>query len=62
MAHNLLYYGYYKYGVMPWLDHGIQSFTKIFSGYRGQAGVVAWIRNCHKKGVILAKGGNLEKL
>ncbi|WP_341793915.1 MULTISPECIES: palindromic element RPE4 domain-containing protein [unclassified Rickettsia] len=25
----ILYYGYY-YGVMPWLDHGIQSFTKIF--------------------------------
>ncbi|WP_341793003.1 hypothetical protein [Rickettsia endosymbiont of Ceutorhynchus obstrictus] len=26
MANNLPYYGYYKYGVMPWLDHGIQSF------------------------------------
>ncbi|WP_342270313.1 hypothetical protein [Rickettsia endosymbiont of Orchestes rusci] len=24
MANNLPYYGYYKYGVIPWFDHGIQ--------------------------------------
>ncbi|WP_341793049.1 MULTISPECIES: hypothetical protein [unclassified Rickettsia] len=23
MAHNLPYYGYYKYGVIPWLDTGL---------------------------------------
>ncbi|WP_342270089.1 hypothetical protein [Rickettsia endosymbiont of Orchestes rusci] len=23
MAHNLLYYGYYKYGVIPWLDTAV---------------------------------------
>ncbi|WP_341793639.1 MULTISPECIES: hypothetical protein [unclassified Rickettsia] len=27
------------------------------TGCRGQAGIVAWIRNCHKKGVIPAKAG-----
>ncbi|WP_342257068.1 hypothetical protein [Rickettsia endosymbiont of Aspidapion aeneum] len=37
MANNLPYYGYYKYGVIPWLDHGIQKNLNKKTGCRGQA-------------------------
>ncbi|WP_342269997.1 hypothetical protein [Rickettsia endosymbiont of Orchestes rusci] len=30
----------------------------VFDVIPAKTGRCAWIRNCHKKGVILAKGGN----